>query len=62
MSEDKFIGENTTELKRLNIKVNVLLVISILSWVGSIIFAIIALSLINTMSEYSQCWSWMYMR
>ena len=62
MSEDKLDGGTTTELKRLNQKVNALLVITILSLAGSIIFAIMALSLINTMSEYSQCWSWMYMR
>lgn len=62
MSEDILDGGNTTKLKRLNQKVNALLVITLLSWAGSIIFAAIALSLINQMSEYSQCWSWMYMR
>jgi len=62
MSQVILDGGTTTELKKLNRKVNVLLVITILSWAGSIIFAIVALSLVNTMSEYSQCWSWMYMR
>jgi len=62
MSQVILDGGTTTELKKINRKVNVLLVITILSWAGSIIFAIVALSLINTMSEYSQCWSWMYMR
>jgi len=50
------------ELKRLNWKVNALMVFAPISFIANIIFAVTALSLINTMAEYSQCWSYMYMK